>query len=91
MPSNSLDFSSPDAHTAFVEELDFLTQHCPKGKYRETCPFQMLSGVSRSHRLTILTQMDLGQIEGLFALTGDCRCPNDPRGPAPAPSEETAT
>ena len=76
-------FNSPDAHTALIDELDFLTQHCPKGRHRAACPFKMLSGVSRAHRVFLLMQMDLGQIHGLFDLAGDCLCPADPRGKRP--------
>jgi hypothetical protein len=90
MPDSSPAFISPDAQPALIDELDFLTQHCPKGRHRATCPFKMLSGVSRAHRIFLLMQMDLGQIHSLFDLAGDCLCPADPRGKGPYLPRATA-
>jgi len=83
-PGNLAAFTTPPAHREFIEEVDFLCFHCPKGRHREQCPFKMLAGVSRRHRMLILEAMDQGQFIELFDLAGPCRCPIDPREPTAA-------
>jgi hypothetical protein len=83
-------FRSPEAHRAFIEELDFLSHHCPQGRHFDHCPFKLMAGISQAHRLALLRQMDRRQIEALFDLVGECQCPADPRGTNPSPFLESA-
>lgn len=62
-----------------LDELETLCDACPKGAYLQGCPFRLLNTLLRPARRSLLKDMDLDQVYGLFDIVEGCACPKDPR------------
>lgn len=62
-----------------LDELEALCDACPNGRYTNACPFRLLNTLSRPARRSLLKDMHLDQVNGLFDLAEGCACPKDPR------------
>jgi hypothetical protein len=62
-----------------LDQLETLSAACPNGAYTNACPFRLLNMLSRPARLSLLNDMKLDQVYGLFDLAKGCSCPKDPR------------
>ncbi len=62
-----------------LDQLEALCDACPNGRYTKGCPFRLLNTLSRPARRSLLKDMHLDQVGGLFDLAEGCTCPQNPR------------